>query len=1425
MSRHRLTSALVVAALASLVVSSLGVAALPVAGGAHPAPAAITSSVTAAAPDLPAAISPATGPWEALPEPELEASAGATPLGPAPASTQVQVLITLGFADPSRLDALLTGLSQPSSPLYHEYLTQAEFDQEFGSPSGPYASLTQYVETHGAVHVQTYADRASLSFDASSAGVQAIFHTTLDTFLAGGDLYVAPTSPAELPASVASHVVEVQGLSTDPLLQAHAGPGGAIPELARVEVRPSPTPAIGSSYLPPAIYNGVQLEYAPDFQVAYDEQSLFTQEGYPTNEVVATILWAGQYTGAPISTPYGPLTTDEYLGPFDAGDISTFYNETVPTNEPHAIYQAVPLSGAPEPSRLASWDSVGATFENTLDLEMVGSTAPGAHIYNVYGNTSTFVQLDADFAYILNPTNTPALDDVQVISNSWYGTDHNDTGWYQDLEEAQARGITVLACSGDSGDNTASSKYFGSEAAYPGTMAYNAFGTTSVGGSDVLLDGGLTVENQTVWNISSKDTSDGGPAGSEGGISTVVSEPSWQRNTEANSVILGAGRGVPDIAAEANNTLLTYSIDGDRYEATNASSTGEFYWAWGTSIATPLTAGMVAEIDHVLGQQHQGAVGFLNPDLYALANQQSTSPIYNATLGYYADGGYNSSLAVNVTLPVDYGRDLVYKAFPGYNLVAGWGTLDAYNFTVMILRDNSTGVPGRLWGVMNNMTLTGIAGTSATGYLASVQQNFFLADSLGAPIYWVQNVIYVVKSGSSLELNYTGWLVYPFYGQYFTQAGYEYAWPVSGHVLTPPLTWNVYTRLLPGAGLDGQLVQFNVGPYSVTLPAPGAAYIIGSLWYNYSWRGQTFENGPFSPNPVPGGLGPECGLVGGPSGGNTSYTAATKGTINAMILPYGVSAWQVPDTSIVWPAITQTGESSYNLAYTSTGQNTWSMGYSAKSMDQGILSYAPPEYQENFTETGLPTGAPWYVNLTNGQTFASTTNEVSVWEPTGSYTFGVAAGPAGWTASPASGTFTQPGATNPIPVLFTSATAKLVNFTASGLPATTAWSVLFNGVEHSSTSSTTPIVIATTVGSYPYFVEPVPGYVRSPFEGTLSVSAPETWVNVTFSVPDYAVEFNVLSSPAPSDWWVNVTGGPSTIATGTSATISLPNGTYPFTTAAGSAWVPSTPTGSFTVDGQSLTIGISFTSRTYAVTFQPTGTGPATYFVNLTGQPSRSSPFSTALSVQEPNGSYPFALAASDPTWQPTFALGTVTVHGQDVTVDIAFRPFELTVSFTESGLPSGDTWSVDLGALGTLTGSGSSGSSDTLSVQAVNGSYAYTVTGPQGYTVSRSSGTVSVDGIARAVTLFFNATSTGGGSTSQGGFLGLGDLGYLLVLAIVVVAIVALAVALGRRRKSAPSPAAPPAGGYAAYPAPYPGSYPPSEPPMYAPPPSPPPI
>ena len=158
-------------------------------------------------------------------------------------------------------------------------------------------------------------------------------------------------------------------------------------------------------------------------------------------------------------------------------------------------------------------------------------------------------------------------------------------------------------------------------------------------------------------------------------------------------------------------------------------------------------------------------------------------------------------------------------------------------------------------------------------------------------------------------------------------------------------------------------------------------------------------------------------------------------------------------------------------------------------------------------------------------------------------------------------------------------------------------------------------------------------------------------------------------------------------------------------------------------------------SATFDVTFSETGLASGTsWTVTLGGTTSSSTTASIVFHMA--NGTYSFTVGAvSGYTASP--ASGSVTVNGAAVTKGVAFTPqATYAVTFTETGLSAGTSWTVSLG------GTPKTSTSTSISFSEPNGSYAFTVTAV-GFTASPSSGTVTVSGGPRTEAITFTAATT----------------------------------------------------------------------------------
>jgi hypothetical protein len=1049
-----------VALVVVLIVSNLGVrlddpssptvrAVVPVATGAAGIPPSIGLAALTGAPRLNIPDSSAD---RALPG---AVDAGASPQG------SLHIFVSLAFRNLSELlpSQKGGGTGPASSP---PILTASQFADRFALSPAEYATVVDYLRSFPGATVTSYPGRSAISIDTSAAVASAIFGTKIATYSGSYGTYYAPERPPTLPSPIAPWIAGVVGLGSGP--SERAVPSVALESAPTVvAARGSHPLSAGTSFveaggpLPPApvTISGVQEVYPTDLQIAYDEESLFSMYGVPSQANVAAILWSGSYLGASTVTPCGTLTTGENVGPFDPADFAEFFNETSPTGQPHPTLRSVPLSGH-APSCASSWDSNGTVLANTAELEAIGATAPGATVWGVSVASPTLANLDTALVTILSPPgNLTALRNVSVVEAGWQFPDQNDSTWSNLLIQAGRQGVTVVAPTGDAADSASSAAWSGSQVSFPSTDATNTTGSVAVGGTTLELNPTtLHMTHEVTWNEPS--TVPSAVRGSSGGISAVFPEPSWQSSSLAASVLTGRGRGVPDVAAIANNTLVTVTIDGATWDALNATTYGSnFVSVNGTGVAAAVETGILATVDRALVGAGASPLGFANPLLYVVASEEFTPLPNGAIIGHYqGTSSYNSSLPTLPFHDVLFGRNTVYAAAPGYDLVTGWGSIDAYNYTMYLMPAPTAPTWGRLQGVEDSVNLTGLAvvsaypgGSPAPSQSASIQQNLFLANVMGAPVYWVQSVTTLRSflNGTKVDwsVDYQAWLILPFWGLYPSLAVYEFDVP-GGTTTTLPLSLTIETILLPGGAVNPPQLQFAFGgPASPTLsfPAPGAAYIIGAANHTYNWQGVNYTNGPNGSGAGghPGFLAPQIALVGFPGGAKGNFETGTAGSLSAYIEPSSGSGFLRAGTGIVTTASTQTGESASNLTFTATSTNGYTLAYAAGAgtAEQGIYQYEVPRFQVRFSETGAPARSTWYVNITGtvstrGSALGSVTT-LSFSLPNGSYTWTGAINVKGWSSIPRGGPFTVAGAALAFTLQFGQSTSN-VTFVVLGPP-------------------------------------------------------------------------------------------------------------------------------------------------------------------------------------------------------------------------------------------------------------------------------------------------------------------------------------------------------------------------------------------------------
>src|SRR5664279_1106666 len=268
----------------------------------------------------------------------------------------------------------------------------------------------------------------------------------------------------------------------------------------------------------------------------------------------------------------------------------------------------------------------GADGEVMLDIEIVGAMAPGADIVVYFAPNTDAGFLDA-LSQAAHADTTPVAISISWGQSEDAWTAQARTAFDQALTDAAALGVTVTAAAGDDGS---------SDGATDGKVHtdFPASSPHALACGGTRLDANPTtgvVNSEVVWNNGVGSGTTGG------GVSDVFGLPSWQSTVGVPPLAGRAGRGVPDVAANADpQTGYQVLVDGQKLVF------------GGTSAVSPLWAALLARMAQSLGRPF----GLLQPAVYA-----------GVSAGVVADGFRD----------ITSGNNGAYRAGPGWDACTGLG--------------------------------------------------------------------------------------------------------------------------------------------------------------------------------------------------------------------------------------------------------------------------------------------------------------------------------------------------------------------------------------------------------------------------------------------------------------------------------------------------------------------------------------------------------------------------------------------------------------------------------------------------------------------------------------------------------------------------------------------------------------------------------
>jgi kumamolisin len=417
-------------------------------------------------------------------------------------------------------------------------VSREQFATSHGADSQAIDKVKKFAQENKLTVSEVSAERRTVKLEGTAANLKKAFEVKLDRYEHDGQQYRARTGGIKLPSELADSVEAVLGLDNRPQTKPHYR--------TRAEGSPQTSAAAGVSYSPRQVAQLYQFPLDADGR----------------GETVGILELGGGYH---------PVDLQNYFS-------------SLKLKEPTVISVSVD-KGKNKPSNPNSADG-----EVLLDIEVVGSVAPGAKIVVYFApNTSQGFQ-DALTSAIHDNTNKPS-----VISISWGSAESTWTAqsmiaFDSAAQDAAALGVTICAASGDNGSGDGvndGANHVDFPASSPHVLA--------CGGTSLQSSNGA-ITSETVWN----DGAQGGASG--GGYSNQFPLPAWQANDTVKPPANG-GRGVPDVAGDADpQTGYHVLVDGKSMVI------------GGTSAVAPLWSGLIALLNQKLGKP----LGFLQPALYGL---------------------------------------------------------------------------------------------------------------------------------------------------------------------------------------------------------------------------------------------------------------------------------------------------------------------------------------------------------------------------------------------------------------------------------------------------------------------------------------------------------------------------------------------------------------------------------------------------------------------------------------------------------------------------------------------------------------------------------------------------------------------------------------------------------------------------------------
>jgi subtilase family serine protease len=618
-------------------------------------------------------------------------------LGAADPSAVISVTAWLSLHNENKLDQLVKGQNQKRSPNYHKWITQGQFNSNFGPTSQEVNAVQNFLSAHNLTVVDVAENNMYVKVQGTIADVQKTFHVQLHNYSLNGQSYRGNKADPSVNGG-GGHIAAVTGLDDfgfQPNVVRPGGPDGTpVPFMPLSRVTPGGVFFEGQAFRAPETHTftggGNTATYTGNRYGANITNSTLGHlppQGYSPDEMQTAYNMKPLYRAGLDGTGETIVIVDAFGSPTIAEDAEVFSQIYGLPDITASNFQIVKAPGLANNPHAGTWAD-----ETTLDVEWAHAMAPGANIALMIATDRASLDEAINLAVVRHLGNT--------ISNSWstiegFGNPAQYIRVNRILQMAAAQGIDVNFSSGDAGDETPRVGFVTVD--FPASSPF----ATGIGGTSLALNPDNTMAFQTGWGNNETRIANlialGSPPvvpplhlgfvfGAGGGTSLTFAKPAFQ------SALPGAARMVPDISMVADpftGVEIIETIGGQLFVGVIG----------GTSLSCPMFSGLMAiaaqKAGHGLGQAASlvynlpsGAV----TDVLAYSSPTNVTGTINGnpvtadslaqplgnTTSYYS-ALYNSPFSTRWFV-LTFGTDTSLTTAPGWDNVTGVGTPDGVNF-------------------------------------------------------------------------------------------------------------------------------------------------------------------------------------------------------------------------------------------------------------------------------------------------------------------------------------------------------------------------------------------------------------------------------------------------------------------------------------------------------------------------------------------------------------------------------------------------------------------------------------------------------------------------------------------------------------------------------------------------------------------------